>query len=348
MQQSGTTGASWGCVHLYFHESVDRLICDWLFCEWRKAYLVNQDCGWFFVRSCLGGPHLRLRVLEQSSQKGVLVDDLASSARAYMSVAPSLVHVPPSTIEEVNRTIIAHDPGESDSSIYPDNYVRVCDYVPEMARYGGEPSFTFSQAFFRISSLIALAHLRIRAKISRSARLTSAARILLSMARAFARSEAELGVILRYASDSWGGVHSSSITAARSVLRDKARLLRAELFCQEGSSGVHRVDDDFEKTLRACIGINATNLESSLRDLDGGARGVVLTSNVHMMANRLGLSNAEEVFLGTILSNLVEPGDISNPWRTWVDEERRCGWSFEEIQGRSARRLGEAVFGREW
>ncbi len=292
---------SWIAGHLYYHQSLDQVVRS--FVHPLVASLVREDeiGAFFFVRYALGGPHIRLRLRIRPGSRKRIQEAMQQCAQRFLQLTPSTRSVDKETIRRTNESLLRGEPNETDDSVYPDNWFRFAPFRPEVERYGGPVLFRASLDFFTLSSAAALQFLAKCAEVSRSVQLAHALQLLFRQALGFSVDELELIDLIRYGVDSWGGalprvvekgdaVACSKMTTFLQLLGDslaEARALRVE-----GSCGM---EGDL-------LALGAGRLSNAIRDSDRSTRARIGGSQLHMTATRLGLCNAEEVYISRLLS----------------------------------------------
>ena len=279
----------WRAFHLYYHEQPDRLLDELVHPLVASLLARGEIDSFFFVRYFLGGPHVRLRVRLCGDERAV-AEEIRGAAEQFFRTCPSCLSIPIEKIREAHPTIMALDPAETDDTIYPDNTVRSAPFVPESERYGGAHRLADSLAYFALSSCRALRWLRERGG-DPGTRLSSALQHLGLWALALAGDEREALRLAHYPVASWelapvrlvekgdlafGGQKDRHVLSLR---------VRIESLTTGG---------DWEGDLGA-----DRHFEGTLRGFPGRLR--ILTSQLHMAANRLGLHNSEEFYLARLL-----------------------------------------------
>ncbi|MEM7482689.1 MAG: thiopeptide-type bacteriocin biosynthesis protein [Acidobacteriota bacterium] len=288
--RNGLAAGHWTGHHLHYHGEQDLLLASLLIPILHRWFAAGSLERFFFVRYALGGPHIRLRCRwRDTNAEGRFQDELTRVATRFFERHPSASSWSPDTIRQRNRGILAHDPSEVDDVVYPDHYVRQVIFEPETDRYGGEALVAASLEVFCLSSLAvcdALASAEFSPKESKYALQVLAAQAVASVEDTldFSRLMESLG--------------------ERARRRFPAALDQAdERFAQTGrafSRGLYG-------QLRGPASDAVDRLQAGLRLLRrqlgevGDSASTVLMSQLHMTANRLGLSNLREVYLLRLL-----------------------------------------------
>jgi len=296
----------WLNYHLYYHQDVDHAIRR--FVHPLVAGLLRSDWidSFFFVRYPLGGPHLRLRLRPQPETSALVAEAAEAQARDFLAGWPSTSKISRESILRTNQKLMASDPHELDASIYPDNTFLRFPFRPEVERYGGPELWRGSLDFFAVSSATALDLLSRYSSESRSRQLALAFRVLACQALSFARDEEDLVSTLRYAVDLWGTRMPGALAKGdRAFVEQRAMFVqlfeRALYLLANGSSAAATAEEE----AKAQLGEAARRLAWTVRAADRDMHQRIGTSQLHMTANRLGLSNAEEVYLSRILTRLA-------------------------------------------
>ncbi|HSJ75614.1 MAG TPA: lantibiotic dehydratase C-terminal domain-containing protein, partial [Gemmatimonadales bacterium] len=145
----------WQAYHFYYHDRQDLLLENLLRPLFITLLKQREIDSFFFVRSQLGGPHVRLRLrlrVHMLSNEVAVADALEEAAGPFFQASPSRVALADEEIRKINQGILQSDPSEMDDAIYPDNSVWAAPFRPEVDRYGGPRLFLESLAFFTVSS----------------------------------------------------------------------------------------------------------------------------------------------------------------------------------------------------
>jgi len=288
--------SGWLNYHLYYHQDRGSTIDG--FVRPMVAALLSADWidRFFFVRYGLGGPHIRLRLHPRPGASALVTEAAESQARDFLASRPSTSNLTPQSIRRGNRQLLASDPHETDDSVYPDNSFLAFPFRPEIERYGGPGLWRDSVDFFVLSSATVLELLREHGAEPRARHVTLALQVLAGQALGFARDEEDLIVLLRYAVDLWGERMPQAMEKADRVLTEKKRIFD-QLFDKEPDLAAGEA--------RARLNQGARRLAWIVRGADRSVHQRIGTSQLHMTANRLGLNNAEEVFLSRILTRVA-------------------------------------------
>jgi hypothetical protein len=301
-------GSGWASYHIFHHGSLDLLLLDLVLPVLRELRLRDRLRRFFFIRYGLGGPHIRLRLFGAPADREEAACVLERRAAEFFARRPSTSPLDERAIREQNRRLLEHDPDGIDA-VYPDNSLVELPFRPEVERYGGERLIERSLELFALSSACALALLETHASEPRSRFLAAVLRALLRQALGFAADPEELARLVAFASPGDGGPP---------LLIDRAD----REFERQPDSYVQLVAEEIESACspdppRALDGFLLTEASRRLdRHLQGASAPVrwrAASSHIHMTANRLGLKNAEEVYLGRILWRAARQVSISDP-----------------------------------
>lgn len=294
---------SWISCHLYYHQDLDRAISGFV----HPTVVSLLSSGWigsfFFVRFTLGGPHVRLRLRAPTGGRGRVEEVVTQAAERFLASEPSTEPRAKELIRQETQSLLASDPFETDDTVYPDNTFSVLPFRPETERYGGPEHLENSLDFFAISSVEALRFLALDGAKPRARQLAEAFRLLLRQALGFAANDEDLFRLLDYAVYSWG-------ESLPKIVEKGDRLFAAqeEVFCDlfrreiESLPGVCESNRQRETPVAPVLLEAARRLSRTIDRHDGNAWWRVGGSQMHMTANRLGLKNPEEVYLGRLMT----------------------------------------------
>lgn len=290
----------WRSFHIHYHANLDRLLLDFLPPLLAALIDASEIDRFFFVRYELGGPHLRLRLRLAAApdpgleQVGSASSRVAQRAAAFFRQHPSTRSRPPEQIQQHNEAILASDPYETDGTVYPDNHVRAVDLVPETDRYGGPSLQAVSFDYFTLSSVEALRFLHAHGGLPRARQLPLLFRLLAREAAGFARDADELLALVEYSFTAPGSAMSG-------IVQRGARLFdeRKEFFCRLLESSIATKPEVVAPT--ADLGTAAYRLAAELVGVEPEIRLRIVSSQMHMTANRLGLGNPEEVYIAYLI-----------------------------------------------
>jgi hypothetical protein len=307
-ERHGYGGPEWASYHIFYQVDRDRLLLRMILPAMRELWLRRQVSSFFFIRYGMGGPHDRLRLLCPPCSQREVEDFLTARAMDFFRNWPSSSRLNEHAIREHNRRLAASDPGGHDeiSTVYPDNSIVKLPFRPEVERYGGVSLSGFSLAFFAVSSACVLRCLALHGEEGKSRLLAWAARLLLRQAIGSATEREELGRLVAYAAPSEPGGPSALLERADAEFDRRSESYRLLLREELGGSRSRDVSLDLDGHR---ITEAARRLAFRIRDADASSRWRILSSQLHMTANRLGINTVEEVYLGRILARAV--GDLA-------------------------------------
>ena len=326
----------WISCHLYYHEDLNRVVSGYVQPVVLALVAAARIDAFFFVRYSLGGPHIRLRLRSLPGSKDEVLIAAQSFAREFLKSTPSTKSLDEEVVRRTTKSILAFDPNETDNTIYPDNSLSIRPFRPEVQRYGGSRRLQVSLDFFVLSSVMAIEFLERNGDASRSIQLEHALRLLLKQAIGFAADGIELLDLLRYGMDSWSGGGPPKVIEKA----DKVFGLQREAFLQlfRTSFGeVRSLLEDGEIASKAVdfLVLGAARLSAAVSSADRPTRARIGGSQLHMTATRLGVGNAEEVYISRLLtSTLRELNAIG---------EEDLSWLGKEIEKATAEHHGETL-----
>ena len=313
----------WISCHLYYHEDLNRAVRGYVRPVASALVTSAQIGAFFFVRYSLGGPHIRLRLRPLPGFKDEVLTVAQSFAREFLKYSPSTKSLDEAVVRRITESILAFDSNETDNTIYPDNYLSIGPFLPEVQRYGGSRRLQSSIDFFVLSSVTAVEFLERYGDAARSIQLENGLCLLLKQAIGFAADGIELLDLLRYGMDSWSGggppkviekadkvfglQREAFLRLFRTILREVRSLLK--------NGGIASRAVDF-------LVLGAAKLSAAVNGADRPTRARIGGSQLHMTATRLGISNAEEVYISRLLtSTLHELSAIGDEDLYWLGKE---------------------------
>jgi Lantibiotic biosynthesis dehydratase C-term len=285
-----STLSRWQAFHFYYHGR-QNLLLEHLLRPLVGALLKRGELdSFFFVRFFLGGPHIRLRLRLRGSKETV-ADEVQRAAERFFSDFPSRTPLSEDEIRRASHAILENDREEWDESIYPDNSVREAPFRPEIERYGGLDLLPDSLAFFALSSCQALRFFHRHQGNPGPKLLTFAFHLLGCHALEFAQDPVEFLELIRYPVGNWDIAPPLLVKRGDQAFeQQRSGFLRA-LWCM--------IEDVAEERPRREDAAAPLRLNWSLQK--SVARRKILSSQLHMTANRLGLRNGEEVYVARIV-----------------------------------------------
>jgi hypothetical protein len=295
----------WRGWHLFYHADRDLLLRG-LVAPLAASLLAEGEAeSVFFVRYGLGGPHVRLRVRPLPGRAAAAEARVRREAEAFFARCPSTVPLSDDAIHRQNRALLFDDPllTARDDVVRPDNAVLRAPVRFEVERYGGPRLLRHSVDFFALSSVHVLRTLRRAGEPSAAARLAEASRATLRQAWGLARDAGQVGQLAAWAAHAFRGVLDGF--AARG---DEAFERGRDAHCARirGELEALAEGDERDPDGAGWMGGAARRLAHELHGAGDDQRWRIGSSQVHMTANRLGLRNPEEVYLGRILQRAVD------------------------------------------
>ncbi len=297
-------GAPWICYHLYYHQDLNRALLRFVRPAVAELLAAERIDSFFFIRYGLGGPHIRLRLLPKSGCAAQVATAAEARAREFLAELPSTSALDPEALRRGAEALVASDPYESDVAVYPDNSFLAFPFRPETDRYGGPERLVDSLDFFAVSSAVALEFLAACGEQPRSRQLAVVFSLLVRQALHFALDEEELSALARYGVASWGDAMPSIVAKADRVFAEQGEVFR-QLFQRELLAMSSAEPDRPAGEAAAWLGAAARRLSTAIGRENRATRQKIGVSQLHMTANRLGLSNPEEVYLSRIVASLI-------------------------------------------
>ena len=295
--------SAWRSFHLFYHGERDRVLLDFL--RPAAAQLLAEGLAdrFYFMRYGLGGPHLRLRFRAVRGREVALAAAVERLGGDFLARHPSTASLPAAELERHQAAFLI-DSQESDTAIYPDNSLVEMPPIFEIERYGGPELFPAALDFFGISSLEALAFLA-NSRVTPAAKLTTRRlRFLIRQAGGFAEDDAEFERLVGYALDTWGEAMPTLVQRGD------------ETFDKQPEALVNLVLVELANLAAAPppLAVAASALRRQVSGASSEVRTRLLSSQLHLSANRLGLLNPEEVYLGRILVRASRAAREAGSW----------------------------------
>jgi hypothetical protein len=229
------------------------------------------------------------------------VDQLVrATAESFLAATPSRRSLEPEAISRLNAGLLANDSQLEGDLVQPDNLLAAESFVPETVRYGGPALLPANLDYFQLSSAHTFLFRDNTAGLAKNQLLPVAMLELLRPTLGLATSREELLELTRYAAI-WAKESGALFVGRGNEAYDRsAPLFRAKvrgrldnwLACSEGWGPP--------------LAAGGRRLAWEARDLPLPRRQDIAIGQIHMMANRLGLSNLEEIYLGQILVRSLE------------------------------------------
>lgn len=272
---------SWCACHLFYDGDRNHVLLRFVLPVWQRLCSEEGADRFFFVRYALEGPHVRLRLR--------IPEDRQERVRLLLREMAAIFS---ESLEELDETLL----GGRRFHMAP------CEF--EVERYGGPEFWWASLEYFTVSSVEALHFVARHGEEGKSRQLAEAFRLLARQAWSFARDRHELLGLFDYFAG-WRDSMMSIVARADELFERKSSIFCTLLFgeleelvsAQKESSAL-REEDLFRDAGR--------RLDWDIRSADEATRQQILTSHLHMTANRLGLNNADEVYLSQLLCRAAD------------------------------------------
>ena len=314
-----TEKSTWLSLHVFLSDSAlcVRFINEWLSAETRRLQMQGSLLGWFFIRYWEGGPHLRLRFkLSDDAVATKLQADLTQAAQAYINPSP--------VTREAYYSAHAFDGEALDPkslSWYDEGTVAVIDYQQEWVRYGGQAAMTVSEQLFQVSSEITLALAR-HPNRTLEQHLASALGLMVASAQALSSDRQHNEHFFNRYAEFWRSYNDDAVLAERQALAQPLAPVRARL-----SAVMQQLQPDVATKSPERVWWQALQRAQSqwrslyeqgvlISPLSGEvvrdeaafqvATQLILSSQIHMMNNRLGIIPAQECYLARLLSGALQ------------------------------------------
>jgi len=281
---------------------------------------------WFFIRYWLEGPHVRLRVLPARAEDAPHVrTEVLAALEAVLARRPALYETDRDASGELfKRMYLAEYSEEQWNAAYgadgempyrANNSVHEVPYDQELDRYGGPAGMALSEWHFERSSDLVLRLLATGNTHLRTVLLGQTAQLCMALCSAFLPDEAAVAVFLDNYRTFWETSYQEPSTGQHETfdrsferMRDRLeeRLLRVRAAVRDPGTavGLERAWAEHCLALRDRATELALAGELSFRDgpvTDPAvALPILLSSYVHMTANRLGASILDEIYLAYV------------------------------------------------
>lgn len=310
--------SAWSSFHVYLSEpvKVSGFLTQCVLPLAQSLVKERRASRWFFIRYWEGGPHVRLRLQDLSAGDARTVRDaLRTAARDWASEHP------PTREEYYGSHAFDGKPVDVASlPWYGEGAVVEIAYEPEVQRYGGTLALPINERLFQLSSTISIAVIRsTHAEPAR--RLSFALALMIGTLLAHDASPESLSSFFEKYAGFWAGYSAQTRQVQATELPrsdDFAASILREIDAQSArlasgapsrdatalwSVGVKDAAAEWERVYRAgrlvspltgAVARDDTAFEAAVRNM--------LSSQVHMMNNRLGIVPAQEVFLSRTLT----------------------------------------------
>lgn len=323
--------SEWQSFHVFYAANANPILVEGvapLVRSLRERGLVDR---WFFIRYWLEGPHVRLRVLPARDADPERVrTEVRTALEAVLTRRPALYEADRDDSGELfKRMYLAEyseeqwnaEYGEDGEMPYRDNNtVHENAYRQELDRYGGPAGMALSEWHFERSSDLVLRLLATGNMHLRTVLLGQTAQLGMALCFAFLPDDAAVAGFLENYRVFWETSYQEPSTEQheafdrgfarmRDRLRDRLSAVRAAVRDPAGATGVEREWAEHCRELAARAADLTRAGELSFRDgpvTDPAvALPILLSSYVHMTANRLGASILDEIYLAYVNSRAV-------------------------------------------
>jgi hypothetical protein len=283
----------WRACHIFYHADQGCLLRRLVIPLVRELHASRVIDRFFFVRYALGGPHVRLRWrLVDESGENVAEAALSEQARQFFDEWPSTNSVSEELIKMRNRSLSGWDPttrSEADR-VHGDNTWEWFPVRFEVDRYGGLDCLQDTLDLFCLSSLHVLRMIAEHEDGASEWIRPAMLHFALHLACGFARgNEEEFLSVAGYGERFMGQDFAPCARRAEQVFTRRRQELMAFV------SGERQKTDAYD------LAAGAHRIGMRLAVLPPDIRWYAAASHVHMTANRLGVTNAEEVYLSRML-----------------------------------------------
>ena len=291
----------WSAYHLFYADrkrALDHFVRPVI-----SSLLAGGYIGrFFFIRYPLGGAHIRLRVCSRSQDTEIVEERLHKAAALFLSQYPSATMIDSPGDSQIKSRFSSGDLPAADTGLaYPEGTFLRFAFEPETERYGGAALLGHSLDFFFASSIRALGFTAAHGGKPLSRQLVLAMSLLAQQAWGFAESESEFLDLITYRTAVWQ--HRSESLCARGDQifeenRDRFRALLLHELVEISTDSSPTAISPHSSGLYAAA---ACGLSQRIRSASYETRRQIVTSQMHMTANRLGLSNHDEIYINRIL-----------------------------------------------
>ena len=315
--KSGTASPeNWRAYHIFYHGDRNAALLQLVAPLLRDLACMRLVDRFFFIRYGLGGPHLRVRWrLTDIDAENLTEQLLAERCSDFFHRLPSRRSLSGDQIRRINRSVLRADPAAGVDEVYEDNSWRRFPALFEIDRYGGLQRLITSLNLFCSSSISTLDLLTQQQNTERW-KLTVMLRLAVQLSWAFAIDPNEFVSLLHYASEfslARTQDHTEGILGQESIEQFVAHMADEMKSLATNSAMAPLVQ-------------LARILAADLADIPLLDRKSIAMSHIHMTANRLGLSNADECTLSAVLLTTANTlrEQVSSRWEEW--HKRRSAW----------------------
>jgi hypothetical protein len=326
--------ADWCSFHLFYHGDLSKVLQGFVRPTIGRLLAKELSDNFFFIRYLLGGPHVRLRIHTRNDCVERAREILLESAVAFLDRCPSITSLDQDKLREQNRSITAGDPIEREETVYPDNTFLEFPFTPEIERYGGLNLLDHSLNFFALSSVMALHFVATQSEASKARQLSAICRLLVLQAWGFAEDEQEFLTLL--ASRAGFSTPEDPFLVRGDEVFEKRRDVYHSLLREQVTTVLSQ---------GSWFADAAHRLSREIRPAGTVGRLSIGLSQMHMTANRLGLKNQEEIYLGRLLWRAARDlASTDSGFRDSMRDEFRRRAASEPQSGERLRDLLDPIF----
>jgi hypothetical protein len=293
--------------------------------------------SYFFIRYWENGPHIRLRLKCSPAKKAKLKEILNGYFKEYFKSHPS------------------EAPGKTAPTDIPNNSLRYVKYEPETERYGGPEALHIAEELFYYSSRAALDIISKNKYRGYTDSLSAAIQLHVSLVKSFRIPVESIPLFFDMSCNLWISktfMDPFKVIAPKTYMRRKAGTLKifAGLYeaqkenlilfvktlweClspgnMDSRSAVYRWYRDTFKIYKA---LNALNENGKLKmpplafkhekQVSNTPIWYILDSYIHMINNRLGVSNQDEAYISYILKEIFKETGASLKYESRIQDKR--------------------------
>lgn len=261
----------WSSLHIFYYDNVNILLTDCILKMYNKGYIDT----FFFIRYWNGGPHIRLRIANKTSEQIIEIKKIVES---YLKQYPSTIQL---SNDEYNfkSAKFSNKEGMKALPLQKNNTIIETTYYPEMNKYIDNHALSLSENIFSISSIYALHILSNSNKKSELYYLSM--QHTMYLLQYFIKEKATLDTFLENYFNYW-----QSFSEGQSIKVPKINIVVKKDFPEYNIY--------FEK-------IKKTYSYSEIQGL--------LFNYIHLFNNRLGINTKEEAFLAQCLLKYIRDGE---------------------------------------
>jgi hypothetical protein len=334
----------WQAIHIHYAGNRRPMLTDCirpLVDDLRGDRLLS---GYFFINYWLEGPHVRLRLRPSAPAATAAVCERAeASIGAFLRKRPALYEVNADTylgmytrmfeLEFSEQERQRHLDADGRMLVEANNSYKYVPYEPEYGKYGGVAGVALAEWHFEHSSDLVIDATRTLNLHLRRVVLGLSAQLMMIMTTVFVGDEDATAEFLERYADFWHGTFDGVFRMDGIVNFDTAyesmggaltrRFLDLRAACRGGLSGLLGRWFEHCVELRDRVAELAGTGQLTLRGWDGRTAPVtdvtvalqqVLAPYLHMTNNRLGLTLADESYLGHALARALrerEPAEVT-------------------------------------